>query len=80
MDAIVIIIIMDKSHNKLTTISISHENYLILKGLGSTGDSFNDVLTQLLKNRMLLKGDSKVGAQDHPIAENSKGGCSTTDG
>jgi predicted CopG family antitoxin len=79
MDAIIIIIIMDNFH-KLTTISISHENYLILKGLGSTGDSFNDVLTQLLKNRMLLKGDSKVGAQDHPIAEKSKGGCSTTNG
>ena len=71
---------MDKFHNKLTTISITYENYLILKGLGSTGDSFNDVLTQLLKYRMLLKGDSKVAAQDHPTAENSKEGCITTNG
>jgi hypothetical protein len=62
MDAIIIIIIMDRFHNKLTTISISHENYLILKGLGNTGDSFNDVLTRLLKDRSLLKGDQKVGA------------------
>lgn len=38
-------------HNKLTTISISKENYLILKRMGQTSDSFNDVLTRLLKNR-----------------------------
>jgi predicted CopG family antitoxin len=39
---------MYKSH-KLTTISVSYENYLTLKKLGSTGDSFNDVLTEVLK-------------------------------
>jgi hypothetical protein len=35
--------------HKLTTISVSRENYLALKKLGSTGDSFNDVLTEILK-------------------------------
>jgi len=35
----------------LTTISISKSNYEILKNLGKTGDSFNDVLTRLLKSK-----------------------------
>jgi hypothetical protein len=34
--------------NKLTTISISYNNYLSLKKLGGAGDSFNDVITQIL--------------------------------
>jgi predicted CopG family antitoxin len=38
--------------NKLTTISVSRENYLALKKLGSTGDSFNDVLTEILKKTL----------------------------
>jgi predicted CopG family antitoxin len=38
---------MTASH--LTTIALSRENYAILKSLGKTGDSFNDVLTELLK-------------------------------
>jgi predicted CopG family antitoxin len=40
---------MNKKHG-LTTISISVENYLALKQLGKTGDSFNNVITQLLRN------------------------------
>jgi predicted CopG family antitoxin len=51
---------MDKFHRKLTTISVSHENYLILKRLGDTGDSFNDVLTRILHNNTQLKGDPKT--------------------
>ena len=35
----------------LTTISISKSNYEILKNLGKTGDSFNHVLTRLLKSK-----------------------------
>ena len=41
---------MDNSH-KLTTISLTRENYLALKELGRTGDSFNDVLAKILKER-----------------------------
>jgi predicted CopG family antitoxin len=41
---------------KLTTISISRENYAILKSLGRTGDTFNDVLTRILEG---------VEIQDH---------------
>jgi predicted CopG family antitoxin len=43
--------------NKLTTISISKENYFILKKMGQTSDSFNDVLNRLLKNNYLLESD-----------------------
>jgi predicted CopG family antitoxin len=43
--------------NKLTTISISKENYFILKKMGQTSDSFNDVLSRLLKNNYLLESD-----------------------
>jgi predicted CopG family antitoxin len=35
----------------MTTIAISNENYLILKKLGQTGDSFNDVLTRILAEK-----------------------------
>jgi hypothetical protein len=52
---------MEKFHKKLTTISVSGENYFILKQLGNTGDSFNDVLTRMLKSITPLKGDQKVG-------------------
>ena len=38
--------------HKLKTISVSRENYLALKKLGSTGDSFNDVLTEILKKTL----------------------------
>jgi predicted CopG family antitoxin len=47
---------IEKSH-KLTTISISKENYFILKKMGQTSDSFNDVLSRLLKNNSLLESD-----------------------
>jgi predicted CopG family antitoxin len=43
--------------NKLTTISISKENYFILKKMGQTSDSFNDVLSRLLKNNYLLESN-----------------------
>ena len=34
---------------KLKLIAVSSENYLALKRLGSAGDSFNDVLTEVLR-------------------------------
>jgi hypothetical protein len=41
---------VENNNNKLTTIAISRENYFKLKNLGQTGDSFNDVLTMILKS------------------------------
>jgi predicted CopG family antitoxin len=43
-------------------IAVSRENYLALKGLGSAGDSFNDVITEVLKKvKSPLQTDSRVG-------------------
>ena len=53
--------------NGLTTISISKENRSILKRMGQTSDSFNDVLTRILKNNSLLESDSRVGTRDKQI-------------
>jgi predicted CopG family antitoxin len=40
---------------QLKLISVSQENYLLLKGLGGAGDSFNDVITVVLK-RLEVEG------------------------
>jgi predicted CopG family antitoxin len=45
----------DTISNKLTTIAISKENYFILKRMGQTSDSFNDVISRLLKNQSLIE-------------------------
>jgi hypothetical protein len=42
---------------KLKHITVSEENYQILKGLGHTSDSMNDVITVILSN-VLEAGDS----------------------
>jgi hypothetical protein len=38
---------------KLKQIAISHSNYDALKKLGEAGDSFNDVVTMILKERQV---------------------------
>jgi predicted CopG family antitoxin len=45
--------------SKLRSIAISEMNYLKLKRLGHTGESFNDVITKVLTEivRMEDKGD-----------------------
>ncbi len=58
--------------NKLTTISISKENHAILKTLGQTSDSFNDVLTRLLKNNFLLESVTRVGTRDKQTLTKTK--------
>ncbi|CAN5532515.1 hypothetical protein BH18THE2_BH18THE2_26240 [soil metagenome] len=37
------------NYKTLKMIAVSEENYLALKKLGSAGDSFNDVVTEVLK-------------------------------
>jgi predicted CopG family antitoxin len=39
------------TYKSLKMIAVSEKNYLILKGLGRAGDSFNDVITEILKLR-----------------------------
>jgi predicted CopG family antitoxin len=50
---------------KLKHITISESNYMTLKTLGNAGDSFNDVVTGVLKKMgSVLQFDSEVGACD----------------
>ncbi|MGI0043738.1 MAG: antitoxin VapB family protein [Nitrososphaeraceae archaeon] len=39
----------------LKTISISEDNYRMLKKLGGAGDSFNDVITELIGRKSSIK-------------------------
>jgi Putative antitoxin len=41
---------LDIMNSNLKQIAISKQNYDLLKSLGQAGDSFNDVITQLLKH------------------------------
>lgn len=40
---------MQRSQKTLKLIAVSEENYHTLKSLGGAGDSFNDVITKVLK-------------------------------
>jgi Putative antitoxin len=67
--------------NTLKHITVKEENYYILKRLGNAGDSFNDVITQLLNKLELLQQqtDSRVGpfhqsaaaARENPTKNNT---------
>jgi predicted CopG family antitoxin len=53
---------------RLKQISISEENYFILKSYGKAGDSFNDVISDILKILEKQRTDSGVGAPDQSVA------------
>jgi predicted CopG family antitoxin len=63
---------MSKSHKKLTTISVSRENYLSLKELRSAGDSFNDVITGILKKTSLHQIRSRLATTNESEARATK--------
>jgi len=63
-----------KERTTSTTISISYANYRHLKRLGDVGDSFNDVLTNILREIKILKPDSE-GAS---LTQTSRNNVSTT--
>jgi predicted CopG family antitoxin len=42
---------LNTSRQQLKHITVSVDNYFTLKSLGGAGDSFNDVVTKLLKER-----------------------------
>jgi hypothetical protein len=48
------------TYKSLKMIAVSEDNYLALKGLGSTGDSFNDVLNEVLKNWKVKEPEKNV--------------------
>jgi len=52
---------------RLRHIVIDEDNYAALKELGKAGDSFNDVLTEILaKTKMLPEASPKVGIHEQP--------------
>lgn len=51
------------SSKRLKLIAVDEQNYLILKRMGYTSESFNDVLTRLLKNNSMLESVSRVGTR-----------------
>lgn len=53
---------------RLRQIAVSEENYLFLKSLGKAGDSFNDVVTEMLKTIKPQRTDSGVGRSDQSVA------------
>lgn len=50
------------SSKRLKLIAVDEQNYLILKRMGYTSESFNDLLSRLLKNQM-LESVSRVGTR-----------------
>jgi predicted CopG family antitoxin len=40
------------SNKQLINIAVSQKNYLALKRLGEAGDSFNDVISEILKKKL----------------------------
>jgi predicted CopG family antitoxin len=49
------------SSNTLKHITVNEDNYYALKRLGNAADSFNDVITELLKKIESLQTDLRVG-------------------
>jgi predicted CopG family antitoxin len=48
----------------LKTIAISTDNYQILKNMGKAGDSFNDVITQLVKKEHEMNNEKLILQSD----------------
>jgi predicted CopG family antitoxin len=52
------------TYKSLKMIAVSEENYLKLKGLGRTGDSFNDVITEILKQKQQTGPTRAANSED----------------
>ena len=52
------------SRKTLKMIAVSEKNYLVLKKLGSAGDSFNDVLTGVLKQSLQTGPSRAINSED----------------
>jgi predicted CopG family antitoxin len=56
---------------KLRQITVSQENYLTLKSMGKAGDSFNDVVSGILKILKQQQTDSGVGRSYQSVADHN---------
>jgi len=63
---------------KLKHITVSEKNYEILRNLGHTSDSMNDVISEIL-NKVLQTGDSPQSPQS-VVAESRKPNGSDSNG
>jgi predicted CopG family antitoxin len=48
----------------LRHITVDEQNYLTLKRLGNAGDSFNDVISRLLKKSTMRKTEEEGGTSE----------------
>lgn len=48
----------------LKYITVDEQNYLTLKRLGNAGDSFNDVISRLLKKSITRKPEGEGGTSE----------------
>jgi predicted CopG family antitoxin len=62
---------MSKKESKYHNIMISNENYFILKSMGQTAESFNDVITRILQEKKSLSQGIGVGTPDLKISSSS---------
>ena len=53
---------------RLKQISISEENYFILKSYGKAGDSFNDVISAMLRSLKTQQTDQSDQLKDQSVA------------
>jgi len=53
---------------RLKQISISEENYFILKSYGKAGDSFNDVISVMLRSLKTQQTDQSDQLRDQSVA------------
>ena len=56
---------------KLKQIAVSEENYILLKSLGKAGDSFNDVVTAMLKILKQQQTDSGAGHSYQSVVDHN---------
>jgi hypothetical protein len=56
------------SRKTLKMIAVSEKNYLALKKLGSAGDSFNDVVTEVLKQGLQAGPSRATNSEDQNAA------------
>jgi predicted CopG family antitoxin len=54
--------------HKLRQIAITEENYFILKSYGKAGDSFNDVISKMLKTLKTQQTDQSGQLRDQSVA------------
>jgi predicted CopG family antitoxin len=53
--------------NRLKHITVSEQNYENLRRLGNTPDSFNTIISRILKEREMLESESRVATRKQTL-------------